>query len=63
MTFDIPNYDSIVGRAALAVVEPPMPVAPPPVAAKPVIDANGWDPNRIELDMEELAETLRPRVG
>jgi len=59
MPFEIPNYDSVVGRAARPVAEDPLPAAfvsmPIPAAAD---DAEEWDPNRVELDMEELQECL-----
>ena len=66
MTWEIPNYDSIVGRAArlaegspataaLAPFEPTA-AAPPPASAK-----DDWDPNKIELDMDELEEALSSR--
>ncbi len=56
MPFEIPNYDSIVGRAARPIAEGVLPAIAPLLDSGP--DANGWDPNRIELDLEELDECL-----
>jgi hypothetical protein len=56
MPFEIPNYDSIVGRAARPITEDSIPAAAPSLPPD-----DGWDPNRVELDMEELDECLSRR--
>jgi hypothetical protein len=59
MPFEIPNYDSIVGRAARPVAEDPLPAAFVSVSVPAADDdIEEWDPNRVELDMEELTECL-----
>jgi hypothetical protein len=56
MPFEIPNYDSIVGRAARPGAEDPVPA--PVSFVHDGADGGEWDPNRIELDLEELAACL-----
>jgi hypothetical protein len=55
MPLEIPNYDSIVGRAARPVAEDAIP-------AQTSLDSGwDWDPNQVELDIDELEACLSRR--
>ncbi len=55
MPLEIPNYDSIVGRAVRPIAEDPVPASLPSRTRE--ID-DGWDLNHVELDLDELEECL-----
>ncbi len=65
MPFEIPNYDSLVGRAARPIAEDAIPAtvreADVPTAREPVVAHDGWDPNAVELDLDELETRLSRR--
>ena len=56
MPLEIPNYDSVVGRAARPLAEDVLPASSPSSSA-----IEDWDPNKVELDFDELEECLSRR--
>lgn len=60
MTWDIPNYDSIVGRAALPDPDP-HPTSSSRARPPQPPSEDDWDPNKVELDLIELEKCLSSR--